>query len=95
MLRLLSGKTHSVYTGVCFVTPEGERSGVEETCVTFRSLSDEEILSYIKTGSPLDKAGAYGIQDSGFAAAFQGSYSNVVGLPLERVCEYRKELHLC
>lgn len=95
MLRLLSGKTHSVYTGVCLVTPEGERSGVEETCVTFRSLSDEEILSYIKTGSPLDKAGAYGIQDSGFAAAFQGSYSNVVGLPLERVCEYRKELHLC
>ena len=94
MLRLLSGKTHSVYTGVCFVTPEGERSGVEETCVTFRSLSDEEILSYIKTGSPLDKAGAYGIQDSGFAASCDGSYSNVVGLPLERVREYCKELHL-
>lgn len=94
MLRFLSGKTHSVYTGVCLVTPEGERSGVEETCVTFRPLSDEEILSYIKTGSPFDKAGAYGIQDSGFAAAFRGSYSNVVGLPLERVREYVKELHL-
>ena len=94
MLRFLSGKTHSVYTGVCLVTPEGERSGVEETFVTFRPLSDEEILSYIKTGSPFDKAGAYGIQDSGFAAAFRGSYSNVVGLPLERVREYVKELHL-
>ena len=94
MLRLLSGKTHSVYTGVCLVTPEGERSGVEETRVTFRSLSDEEIVSYIQTGSPLDKAGAYGIQDSGFAASCDGSYSNVVGLPLERVREYCKELHL-
>ena len=94
MLRFLSGKTHSVYTGVCLVTPEGERSGVEETFVTFRSLSDEEILSYIRTGSPLDKAGAYGIQDSGFVCSFGGSYSNVVGLPLERVREYVKELHL-
>ena len=73
---------------------EAERSGVEETFVTFRSLSDEEILSYIRTGSPLDKAGAYGIQDSGFVCSFGGSYSNVVGLPLERVREYVKELHL-
>lgn len=94
MLRLLSGKTHSVYSGVCLVTPEGERCGVEETRVTFRTLSDEEIVSYIQTGSPLDKAGAYGIQDSGFAASCDGSYSNVVGLPLERVREYCKELHL-
>ena len=76
------------------LTLEGERSGVEETFVTFRSLSDEEILSYIRTGSPLDKAGAYGIQDSGFVCSFGGSYSNVVGLPLERVREYVKELHL-
>ena len=95
MLRALSGKTHSVLSGVCLVTPEGKRLGVEEALVTFRSLSDEEISAYIDTGSPMDKAGAYGIQDSGFVSECSGSYSCVVGLPLERVREYCKELHLC
>ncbi len=95
MLRLLSGRTHSVYTGVCLVTPEGERKGVEETLVTFRPLTDGEIEAYIRTGSPFDKAGAYGIQDSGFVSGYEGSYSCVVGLPLERVREYIKEMHLC
>lgn len=95
MLQALSGKTHSVFSGVCLVTPEGKRLGVEEARVTFRPLSDEEIRAYIATGSPMDKAGAYGIQDSGFVSALSGSYSCVVGLPLERVREYCKELHLC
>ena len=95
MLRLLSGKTHSVYTGVCLVTPEGERSGVEETRVTFRALSDEEIVSYIQTGSPLDKAGAYGIQDSGFACLLSAAaIPTSWGFPSNACVNIVKELHL-
>lgn len=89
MLSMLSGKTHEVYTGVCLIYPTSE--GVKElaladcTCVTFNKLSDEEILAYIATGSPMDKAGAYGIQDGGLVESIQGSFSNVVGLPVELV----------
>ena len=83
-LRELSGKTHSVFTGVAVITEEKELSQVVETKVTFRELSDEEILHYIKSGSPLDKAGAYGIQDFGsvFVSGIDGDYFNVVGLPV-------------
>lgn len=83
-LRELSGKTHSVYTGVAVITEEKELFRVVETRVTFRELSDEEILHYIKSGSPLDKAGAYGIQDFGsvFVSGINGDYFNVVGLPV-------------
>lgn len=84
MLSALSGRTHEVYTGVCLIFPTGEKQ-VFSACskVTFRALTKEEILSYIASGSPMDKAGAYGIQDSGFVDNIQGSYSNVVGLPVE------------
>ncbi len=86
MLTELSGKTHEVYTGYCVVNC---RDGVsvakcEKTFVTFRELSEEEIDSYIKTREPMDKAGAYGIQQLGskFVKKIEGDYFNVVGLPV-------------
>ncbi len=89
MLRRLSGRTHTVYTGVALVHPASRREVVdyEATQVTFAPLTDAEIDAYVATGSPLDKAGAYGIQDD-FGAVFirriEGDYYNVVGLPLHR-----------
>ncbi len=84
-LRELSGKTHSVYTGVAVITEEKELVSVVETEVTFRTLTEEEIFHYVKSGSPLDKAGAYGIQDFGsvFVERINGDYFNVVGLPVQ------------
>lgn len=88
-LTLLSGKTHQVHTGICFVDIEGNRwpTACKTTQVTFRSLTSLEIKTYIQTGEPMDKAGAYGIQGLGvvFVEQIEGSYSNVVGLPLELV----------
>ncbi len=87
MLLQLSGATHTVYTGVALydIETKRERSFVEATDVTFRTLAIEEIREYIATGSPMDKAGAYGIQED-FGAVFvkriDGDYYNVVGLPL-------------
>ena len=88
MLKLLSGNTHRVYTGIALV--EGERSTTfaEETDVTFRQLTDAEIDAYVAGGSPLDKAGSYGIQDDHgavFISRIDGDYYNVVGLPLCRL----------
>ena len=84
MLTMLSGQVHQVYTGVCVALPSGERI-VEADCtdVEFACLSDGEIDAYIATGSPMDKAGAYGIQDGGLVKRIVGSYSNVVGFPCE------------
>lgn len=86
MLRLLSGKTHQVYTGVAIIC---KSKGIchtfyQETQVTMQILSDDEIESYIKTGEPLDKAGAYGIQGYGarYISEIQGDYYNVMGLPV-------------
>jgi septum formation protein len=90
ILKNLSGKTHIVYTGFCISNPEKKVTitDFEKTLVTFRELNKGEILDYIKTGSPMDKAGAYGIQDD-FGAVFikkiNGCYYNVVGLPLTKV----------
>ena len=87
MLTALSGKTHFVYTGVCLSVPNlGERklfTGVSETAVEFESLTKAQIEKYIATGSPMDKAGAYGIQDGGLVKAIKGSFTGVVGLPVE------------
>jgi septum formation protein len=87
MLRLLSGRTHRVITGVAVVTAQRTEVAAEVTGVTFRTLSDEEIAAYVATGEPMDKAGAYAIQ--GRAARFipriQGDYFNVVGLPIALV----------
>lgn len=89
MLRMLSGKTHQVYTGFALVDVKTGRryAGVEKTSVTFRKLSADEIRSYVASGSPMDKAGAYGIQDD-YGAVFvekvEGCFYNVMGFPLSR-----------
>lgn len=86
MLRILSGRTHTVLTGLAAVTRKGAISDVEITQVTFNILKDAEIARYVATGEPLDKAGAYAIQ--GYAARWipriEGCYFNVVGLPIAR-----------
>jgi septum formation protein len=87
MLKLLSGRTHTVYTGVALYDTSSNHAVhfVEHTDVTFRVLLESEIAQYVASGSPLDKAGAYGIQED-FGAVFvsriDGDYYNVVGLPL-------------
>lgn len=94
-LKMLSGKSHIVYTGfqVYNSTNSKNISGFEKTIVEFRKLYDDEIIDYVNSGSPLDKAGAYGIQDD-FGAVFvkkiTGSYYNVVGLPLVKIYESLK-----
>ena len=89
MLELLAGRTHRVLSGVALVHAEGGgRTGfVECTRVTFRHLGRAEMEAYIRTGHPLDKAGAYGIQGPAgrFVSRIEGSYTNVVGLPMERL----------
>lgn len=86
MLRVLSGNTHEVYTGYCVVNCSDGVSVArcEKTLVTFRTLTEEEIDTYIKTREPMDKAGAYGIQEKGskFVEKIDGDYFNVVGLPV-------------
>ena len=93
MLRALSGKIHLVYSGLCVTDGEKTICLHTVTKVKMRELSDDEILSYIATGEPLDKAGAYGIQDLGgiFVEKIDGDYYNVVGLPLESLCRILKE----
>ncbi len=87
MLSRLSGRTHTVYTGVALIDAQSKETlhFVEHTDVTFRMLDRMEIEAYVATGAPLDKAGAYGIQED-FGAVFvsriDGDYYNVVGLPL-------------
>lgn len=85
MLKELSGREHEVFTGVCIVNGEKKIVFSERSAVRFNSLSDEEILSYIKSGEPMDKAGAYAIQGLGgeFASIVCGSFYNVMGFPIE------------
>jgi septum formation protein len=89
MLRLLSGREHSVFTGFALRDVETGKhtGGVEETKVRFRKLTEKEIADYVNSGSPMDKAGSYGIQDD-FGAVFiervNGCFYNVVGFPLAR-----------
>ena len=87
MLSLLSGNRHQVYTGLTVLRGEQVFSQWEETAVTFRSLTAEEIEAYIATGEPMDKAGAYGIQGYGalFIQGISGDYYNVMGLPVCRL----------
>ena len=96
-LKMLSGKTHTVYTGFSILNTLNNKkvSGFEKTKVEFRKLSDDEIKEYVDSGSPMDKAGAYGIQDD-FGAVFvkkiTGCYYNVVGLPLSKIYESLKKV---
>ena len=92
MLKSLSGKTHSVFTGYAVIEKEKTFSGVCETKVTFDDLSDSFITNYVATGSPMDKAGAYGIQDGSLVKDYVGSYYNVIGLPIEDISPILKEL---
>ena len=89
MLTRLAGRTHQVYTGVCLEHADGGRvlSFVEETRVTFLPLRADEIAAYHRLIDPLDKAGAYAAQEHGekIIAAVDGSWSNVMGLPMERL----------
>jgi len=87
MLRRLSGRAHEVLTGVSIRTGTDERSAVESTAVWFKSLTDQEIAWYVGSGEGRDKAGAYAIQGLGsrFIPRIDGSYSNVVGLPVATV----------
>jgi septum formation protein len=104
MLRMLSGRTHAVITGVCLVSPvvSGQGSVASEadlvtasetTLVTFCELSDDEIHDYVVTGEPMDKAGAYAIQGiaSRWIPRIEGDYSNVVGLPVALVYRMLRE----
>ena len=88
MLRLLSGRTHHVVTGVCLVTKAVRREFMVSTDVTFKVLTNDEIDYYIATFHPFDKAGAYGIQEwIGYigVTGLDGSYFNVMGLPVQRI----------
>lgn len=90
MLRMLSGKTHHVVTGVCLTTSKEQRQFSVTTEVTFKSLSDDEIDYYVSHYRPFDKAGAYGIQEwIGYigCTGLKGSYYNVMGLPVQRIYE--------
>lgn len=91
MLSMLADRTHQVYTGVCLIRMKGEKKYTRTfhvcTQVTFYPVSREELLSYIRTGDPMDKAGSYGIQGP-FAVhikEIQGDYNNVVGLPIAKL----------
>lgn len=95
MLRMLSGKTHHVVTGVCLTTATAQRQFSVTTEVTFKDLSDEEISYYIEHYKPFDKAGAYGIQEwIGYigCTGLNGSYFNVMGLPVQRIYEELKKM---
>ncbi len=94
MLRLLSGKDHQVMTGLTVLRGGSAAVCTEVTDIHFRELSDREILAYIRTGEPMDKAGSYGIQGGAalFAEKIVGDYFNVVGLPVCRLGQILKDI---
>ncbi len=95
MLRLISGRTHQVVTGVTLTTAKAQKTFGVTTDVTFRQLTDDEIDYYITRYRPFDKAGAYGIQEwIGYVGvtSIQGSYYNVMGLPVQRIYQEIMEI---
>ena len=97
MLRLLSGRTHEVMTGLALYVPgQGMLTDTVVTRVRFADLSDEEIASYVASGEPMDKAGAYGIQGTGarFIQGIEGDYYSVMGLPVRRLYERMRQTKL-
>ena len=94
MLKVLSGKTHEVHTGVCLRFGIRVLTDVATTRVTFLPMSEVEIEEYVRSGEPMDKAGAYGIQGlaSRYVQSVEGCYFNVVGLPVSLVCGRMTEL---
>ena len=93
MLSSLSGRKHTVRTGVCIIYNEKEEIFSDSTEVEFYPLSDDEIIAYIETGEPMDKAGAYGIQGRGglFVKGIVGDYFNVMGLPVALINQKMKD----
>ena len=94
MLRLLSGREHTVITGICLRHPGGVQVDSSATRVRFAPLTDAEIDAYVVSGEPMDKAGGYAIQGlaSKFVERVEGCYFNVIGLPLSQVYRYLKSL---
>lgn len=93
MLRTMSGRTHEVFTGVCITTTDWQRSFTAQTEVHFATLSEDEIIYYVDNFKPMDKAGAYGVQEwIGFIGVenISGSYYNIMGLPVQKL--YRELL---
>ena len=93
MLRTMSGRTHEVFTGVCITTTDWQRSFTAQTEVRFATLSEDEIIYYVDNFRPMDKAGAYGVQEwIGFIGVenISGSYYNIMGLPVQKL--YRELL---
>lgn len=96
MLRQMSGKTHEVMTGVTLIVGGRERSLLSVSRVTFFDLSEAVISAYVESGLPLDKAGAYGIQDGyPLVKEYEGSYTNIVGFPVEDIRSLLEEENLC
>jgi len=87
MLKSLQGRSHTVYTGVAIIMGQHVQTFVDAAKVFFRQLTDQEILAYIATGEPFDKAGAYGVQEKGalLVDRIEGDYFTVVGLPVSKV----------
>ena len=95
MLRTMSGRTHEVFTGVCITTTDWQRSFTAQTEVRFATLSEEEIAYYVDNFQPMDKAGAYGVQEwIGFIGVenISGSYYNIMGLPVQKL--YLSLIHI-
>jgi septum formation protein len=93
MLKALSGSRHEVITGYAVISQDGTDSGYCTTTVRFCELSDSEINAYIATDEPMDKAGAYGIQERAclFAEEFSGDFFNIIGLPVAKLCPLLKK----
>lgn len=95
MLRDMSGRTHEVFTGVALTTTDGQRSFAAQTEVRFATLTEEEIVYYVDLFQPMDKAGAYGVQEwIGFIGVehISGSYFNIMGLPVQRLYQELKKM---
>ena len=96
MLSKLSASTHEVYTGVCIAKGDKIHTFCEKSSVTFYPLTKKQIDAYIETGSPMDKAGSYGLQDDmgiTFIRSVSGELSNVIGLPMGRVIEQTERIN--
>ena len=95
MLRKLSGRVHAVHTGVCLLSPRGRLTDADRTLVEFYPLSEEEVEAYVRTGEPMDKAGAYGIQGRGalLVRRIDGDFYSVMALPVAKVGRMLREMN--
>lgn len=92
MISSLNDKWHTVYTGVCVMCKNNKRVFCVASKVKFKKLTTEQILEYVDEYKPLDKAGAYGIQDDKIVEKYKGSYTNIVGLPKEKLAEVLRQV---